>query len=114
MEIDKIAETIEESCREFAEEENSDMCNDCWNDQIKEREFNIKRINQFIEYELSEADKVLYDAGEAEFYIDEENPGIYEKIDEAYKHAIEAKKLAEIKMVLNARNKGHIRERVKI
>jgi hypothetical protein len=109
MDLNEVLSVIEESCRENDELFNNDISNDDWIDNRKEREFNIKRINEFIEFELSEAEKVIYDAGEAEFYLDEKNPGMtgfYKKLDEAYKHSTTVWKIAVIKKCLQARNYG--------
>jgi len=129
MKTDEIATIIEESSREFAEEssrefaEEEDECCECCESDRTGREFIIGTVDHLIDCELFELEKLVFELGNIAF-SEEENPegenpeeenpeeenpdrtAFYEKIDKADKHLNAVRKFAEIKVYLEARNKG--------
>ncbi|MHB8100953.1 MAG: hypothetical protein ACYDEF_01955 [Methanosarcina sp.] len=121
MKIEKIATIIEESSRKIAEEE--DECCECCKSDRTGREFIIGTVDHLIDCELFELEKLVFELGDIAF-SEEENPeeenpeeknpeeenpdrtAFYEKIDKADKHLNAVRKFAEIKVYLEARNKG--------
>lgn len=121
MKIEKIATIIEESSRKIAEEE-GECCECCKSDRTG-REFIIGTVDHLIDCELFELEKLVFELGDIAF-SEEENPegenpeeenpeeenpdktAFYEKIDKADKHLNAVRKFAEIKVYLEARNKG--------
>src|SRR5665647_3308232 len=111
MKIEKIATIIEESSRKIAEEEGE--CCECCKSERTGREFIIGTVGHLIDCELFELEKLVFELGNIAF-SEEENPeeenpdrtAFYEKIDKADKHLNAVRKFAEIKVYLEARNKG--------
>jgi hypothetical protein len=131
MKIEKIATIIEESSRKIAEEEGE--CCECCKSERTGREFIIGTVDHLIDCEHFELEKLVFELGNIAF-SDEENPegenpeeenpeeenpekenpeeenpdrtAFYEKIDKADKHLNAVRKFAEIKVYLEARNKG--------
>jgi len=121
MKIEKIATIIEESSRKIAEEEGE--CCECCKSERTGREFIIGTVDHLIDCELFELEKLVFELGNIAF-SEEENPegenpeeenpeeenpdrtAFYEKIDKADKHLNAVRKFAEIKVYLEARNKG--------
>ena len=126
MKIEKIATIIEESSRKIAEEEGE--CCECCKSERTGREFIIGTVDHLIDCELFELEKLVFELGNIAFSeeenpegenpeeenSEEENPeeenpdrtAFYEKIDKADKHLNAVRKFAEIKVYLEARNKG--------
>jgi hypothetical protein len=121
MKIEKIATIIEKSSRKIAEEE--DECCECCKSDRTGREFIIGTVGHLIDCELFELERLVFELGNIAFSEEEspegdnpeeenpeeENPdrtAFYEKIDEADKHLNAVRKFAEIKVYLEARNKG--------
>src|SRR5665647_3372291 len=111
MKIEEIATIIEESSRKIAEEEGE--CCECCKSERTGREFIIGTVGHLIDCELFELEKLVFELGNIAF-SEEENPeeenpdrtAFYEKIDKADKHLNAVRKFAEIKVYLEARNKG--------
>ena len=121
MKIEKIVTIIEESSRKIAEEEGE--CCECCKSERTGREFIIGTVDHLIDCELFELEKLVFELGNIAF-SEEENPegenpeeenpeeenpdrtAFYEKIDKADKHLNAVRKFAEIKVYLEARNKG--------
>jgi hypothetical protein len=121
MKIEEIANIIEESSREIAQEE--DKC--CDSDKTAS-EFVIDTVGQLINCELFELGKLVFELGDITF-SDDENPegknpeeekpdrtAFYKKIDEADKPLNAIRKLAEMKRYFEAQNRGELQAQSKL
>jgi hypothetical protein len=90
MRIEEIASIIESSMRKIAEDDCCE-CNECCDDDNKTRELIVEAVGHFIDSELHEIERLIFEIGEERFGSEEEledeeeKPDLslyYQKIDE--------------------------------
>ena len=118
MRIEEIASIIESSMRKIAEDDCCE-CNECCDDDNKTRELIVEAVGHFIDGELHEIERLIFEIGEERFgseeelEAEEEKPDLslyYQKIDEIDRPLRAVRKLAEVKRYLEARNAGFNKE----